>query len=50
MRALEALAEKYDCQVWIEIVDGSGKVGFVIENGEVKNQYKQKQEEELEEF
>ncbi len=37
MKTLEELAEKHDFQVWIEIVDGSGKVGFVIEEGQVKN-------------
>ena len=31
-----AKAEKY--QIWIEKVDGSGKVGFYIEEGEVKNE------------
>jgi hypothetical protein len=36
MTILAKMAEEADCQVWIERVDGSGKVGFVIENGMVK--------------
>jgi hypothetical protein len=30
------MADKEDYQVWIEVVDSSGKVGFYIEEGEVK--------------
>lgn len=36
MKLLEAMAVEKDYQVWIERVDGSGKVGFVLENGMVK--------------
>lgn len=38
MKIVEEMADKYDCQVWIEVVDGSGKVGFVLEAGELTNQ------------
>lgn len=33
MTQLAGLAEQQDCQVWIERVDTSGKVGFVVEDG-----------------
>lgn len=36
MRVLAEMADQSDVQVWIERVDGSGKVGFVIEDGSVK--------------
>ena len=36
MKILAEMADKNDCQVWVERVDGSGKVGFVIENGYLK--------------
>lgn len=36
MKLLATLAQKRDYQVWIERVDGSGKVGIVIEDGRVK--------------
>jgi len=36
MKLLEQMADSKDYQVWIERVDGSGKVGFVLEDGLVK--------------
>jgi hypothetical protein len=36
MIRLEQIAERLDFQIWIERVDGSGKVGFVIEDGHLK--------------
>lgn len=38
MEIIRKLAEKKDYQVWVEKVDGSGKIGFYIEEGEVKNE------------
>lgn len=38
MKILADMAAKSDYQVWIERVDSSGKVGFVIEDGHVKGQ------------
>lgn len=35
MKILADMADAEDFQVWIERVDNSGKVGFVLENGEV---------------
>lgn len=35
MKAIEEMAEKNDYQIWIEKVDSSGKIGVVIEDGEV---------------
>lgn len=35
MKLLEEMADQKDYQVWVERVDSSGKVGFVIENGQV---------------
>ncbi len=35
---LESMANEKDFQVWIERVDSSGKVGFVLENGHLKGQ------------
>lgn len=35
MQILAAMAEETDCQVWVERVDSSGRIGFVIEDGEV---------------
>ena len=32
------MAKDKDYQIWIEQVDGSGEVGFYIEDGEVKNE------------
>lgn len=39
MEIIKKLADKKNYQVWIEKVDGSGKVGFYIEGGEVKNEH-----------
>ena len=36
LKVIEEMAKEKDWQVWIEKVDDSGKVGIVIENGEVK--------------
>ena len=36
MAIIRKLAEKKDYQVWCEKVDGTGKIGFYIEEGEVK--------------
>lgn len=36
MKILSEMADKNDCQVWIERVDSSGKVGFVLEEGKLK--------------
>jgi ABC-type branched-subunit amino acid transport system ATPase component len=36
MEIIRKLAEKKDYQVWLEKVDGTGKIGFYIEEGEVK--------------
>jgi hypothetical protein len=35
MKEVEQMAQERDMQVWIERVDESGKVGIVIEDGEV---------------
>ena len=32
---LSEIADEFDCQIWIERVDESGKIGFVIEDGRV---------------
>lgn len=36
MKLLSDMADAQDYQIWLERVDGSGKVGFVIEDGKVK--------------
>ena len=36
MESLAKIAEENNFQIWIERVEGSGKVGFVIEDGRVK--------------
>lgn len=36
MRLVAEMADKADCQVWIERVDSSGKIGFVLEDGHLK--------------
>jgi hypothetical protein len=36
MKIVEELAAENDYQVWVEVVDESGKVGIVIEDGQVK--------------
>lgn len=33
---LSKMADEADCQVWIERVDSSGKIGFVLEDGHLK--------------
>ena len=38
MKVVEKMANEKDFDVWIEIVDGSGKVGFVIEEGQIKQE------------
>lgn len=38
MKRLADFADERDMQVWIERVDGSGTVGFVMEDGHVKGQ------------
>lgn len=38
LKTLAETAEAQDYQIWIERVDSSGKVGFVIEDGHVKGQ------------
>ena len=37
MRLLAEMADAADCQIWCERVDSSGKVGFVLEDGQLKN-------------
>ncbi|MFA4834947.1 MAG: AAA family ATPase [Dehalococcoidia bacterium] len=37
MRLIEEMAKDRDCQVWMEVVDETGKLGVYIEDGEVKN-------------
>jgi DNA repair exonuclease SbcCD ATPase subunit len=36
MKMLAAFADKHDMQVWVERVDSSGTVGFVLEDGRLK--------------
>lgn len=36
LKMIAEMADKNDCQVWIEIVDSTGKVGFVMEDGSLK--------------
>ncbi len=36
-KEIEALVKKNDYQVWVEQVDESGKVGFYLEDGSIKN-------------
>lgn len=36
MKRLEEIAERLDFQIWIERVDSSGNVGFVLEDGHLK--------------
>ncbi|AKU43472.1 nucleoside triphosphate hydrolase [Caulobacter phage Sansa] len=38
LRLLAKTAEEINLQIWMERVDNSGKVGFVMEDGEVKGQ------------
>ena len=37
MKVLTELAEQNDFQVWVEVVDESGQVGIVIEDGQVRS-------------
>lgn len=37
LEVISQMAKDNDYQVWVEIVDNSGEVGFYIEDGEVKN-------------
>ena len=37
MKSLDELAKEHDYQVWIEIVDDSGRVGIVIRDGSIVN-------------
>lgn len=37
LKMISEMANKNDYQIWIEKVDSSGKVGFYIEDGEIKN-------------
>ena len=37
LKVLEKMAAEHDYQIWIERVDESGSVGFVIEDGEVRD-------------
>lgn len=39
MKALAAYADEHDLQIWVERVDSSGKVGVVIEDGMVRDQF-----------
>lgn len=41
MAQLEAIAEEHDFQVWVEVVDDSGEVGIMIEDGVIANIGKQ---------
>lgn len=36
MKLLGDMADKHDMQVWVERVDSSGKIGFVLEDGHVR--------------
>ncbi len=45
MLLLAEMAEKHDMQVWIERVDSSGKIGFVLEDGHVRHAAAQVEEE-----
>lgn len=42
MKLLAEMADKNDYQIWIEKVDSSGKVGFVLEDGHIKLKEKSK--------
>lgn len=41
MRLLGEMAQAQDYQIWVERVDSSGKVGFVLEDGHIKHKEKQ---------
>lgn len=36
MKLLAEFADQHDMQIWVERVDGSGRIGFVIEDGHIK--------------
>lgn len=38
MKTLASMAEEHDYQIWIERVDSTGTIGFVLEDGHVKGQ------------
>lgn len=38
MNTLVAMADEHDYQIWIERVDSSGEIGFVLEDGHLKGQ------------
>ena len=42
LKLLSGMADSEDFQVWIERVDSSGKVGFVIEDGHIKQEVAKK--------
>jgi len=44
MKTLATMADENDYQIWIERVDSSGQVGFVLEDGHVKGQEIPKEE------
>jgi len=37
MKLLAKFADAHDMQIWVERVDSSGAVGFVLEDGRVRN-------------
>lgn len=37
LQALAGMADQFDCQIWIERVDTSGTVGFVLEDGHLRD-------------
>ena len=41
MKVLAKMADDADYQIWIERVDSSGDVGFVLEDGHLKNEVSQ---------
>ena len=41
IKLLAEMADKADCQIWIERVDSSGKIGFVLEDGHLKAEHKE---------
>lgn len=41
MKIIEEMAKENDYQIWMEVVDTSGKVGIYIEDGEIKNSSEQ---------
>lgn len=47
MKILAEMAREKDYQVWIERVDSSGKIGFVLEDGKLKSTEKESEPEEI---